>query len=245
MPRGGPSAAALPADRAGQASGQRNLRRPQHPLGRGAGAGGHAPRGPPAGEHLVQGRVDQRSAVCGPASRMAHQPLGRRIGLPQPPPMRQEKPMTVDTAVTYTPTPNPEHESPQQRRSDDETGVAVFVPAFKPPQSELRRPSRSGRLQMDSRDDRSGESDRSVRSPVPDAPLTIDTSPTALRSARRQGSKRIAPTVPGQAVAGGSLVWRRRRLRVPLSAVAVVAADPGLRPRFFSVLPTPANFRSR
>jgi hypothetical protein len=46
----------------------------------------------------------------------------------------------------------------------------------------------------------------------------------------------------GQAVTGGSLVWRRRRLRGVLPAAVV---DPGLRPRFFSVLPTPANFRSR
>ena len=46
----------------------------------------------------------------------------------------------------------------------------------------------------------------------------------------------------GQAVTGGSLGWRGRRLRGTLSAVVV---DPGLRPRFFSVFPTPANFRSR
>ena len=46
----------------------------------------------------------------------------------------------------------------------------------------------------------------------------------------------------GQAVTGGSLGWRRRRWRGVLSAAVV---DPGLRPRFFSVLPTPANFRSR
>jgi RimJ/RimL family protein N-acetyltransferase len=31
----------------------------QHAIGRRAGAGGHAPRGSPAAEHLVQGRVDQ------------------------------------------------------------------------------------------------------------------------------------------------------------------------------------------
>jgi hypothetical protein len=47
---------------------------------------------------------------------------------------------------------------------------------------------------------------------------------------------------PGQAVTGGSLVSRRRRLR---GAPAAPVVDPGLRPRFFSVLPTPANFRSR
>ena len=46
----------------------------------------------------------------------------------------------------------------------------------------------------------------------------------------------------GQAVAGGLLFWRGRRLRGALAAAVV---DPGLRPRFFSVLPTPANFRSR
>jgi len=46
----------------------------------------------------------------------------------------------------------------------------------------------------------------------------------------------------GQAVAGGLPFWRGRRLR-GAAAAAVVA--PGLRPRFFSVLPTPANFRSR
>ena len=45
----------------------------------------------------------------------------------------------------------------------------------------------------------------------------------------------------GQAVTGGLGFWRGRRLRGVLSAVV----DPGLRPRFFSVLPTPANFRSR
>ena len=56
-----------------------------------------------------------------------------------------------------------------------------------------------------------------------------------------QGSKAIALRRLGQAVTGGSLVWRRRRLRGVPSAVV----DPGLRPRFFSVLPTPANFRSR
>jgi NAD(P)-dependent dehydrogenase (short-subunit alcohol dehydrogenase family) len=45
----------------------------------------------------------------------------------------------------------------------------------------------------------------------------------------------------GQAVTGGLLFWRGRRLRGALVAVV----DPGLRPRFFSVLPTPANFKSR
>jgi len=47
---------------------------------------------------------------------------------------------------------------------------------------------------------------------------------------------------PRQAVAGGLLFWRGRRLRGALDATAV---DPGLRPRFFSVLPTLCNFRSR
>jgi hypothetical protein len=46
----------------------------------------------------------------------------------------------------------------------------------------------------------------------------------------------------GQAVTGGLLFRRGRRLREVLSAVVV---DPGLRPRFFSVFPTPANFSSR
>jgi hypothetical protein len=46
----------------------------------------------------------------------------------------------------------------------------------------------------------------------------------------------------GQAVTAGLVFWRGRRLR-GAAAAAVVA--PGLRPRFFSVLPTPANFRSR
>jgi hypothetical protein len=46
----------------------------------------------------------------------------------------------------------------------------------------------------------------------------------------------------GQAVTAGLLFLRGRRLRGLLSAPVV---DPGLRPRFFSVLPTPANFRSR
>jgi hypothetical protein len=46
----------------------------------------------------------------------------------------------------------------------------------------------------------------------------------------------------GQAVTGGLLFWRGRRLREVLSAPVV---DAGLRPRFFSVFPTPANFRSR
>jgi hypothetical protein len=46
----------------------------------------------------------------------------------------------------------------------------------------------------------------------------------------------------GQAVAGGLLFWRGPRLR---EAPAAPVVAPGLRPRFFSVLPTPANFRSR
>ena len=45
-----------------------------------------------------------------------------------------------------------------------------------------------------------------------------------------------------QAMAGRLLFWRGRR--VPGAAAAPVV-DPGLRPRFFSVLPTPANFRAR
>ena len=58
----------------------------------------------------------------------------------------------------------------------------------------------------------------------------------------RQGSSAIAGGFPGQAVAGVWRFWRGRRLRGALAAVVV---DAGLRPRFFSVLPTPANFRSR
>jgi len=46
----------------------------------------------------------------------------------------------------------------------------------------------------------------------------------------------------GQAVAGGLLFLRGRRLRGAPAATVVAA---GLRPRFFSVLPTPASFRSR
>jgi hypothetical protein len=52
----------------------------------------------------------------------------------------------------------------------------------------------------------------------------------------------VARRFPGQAVADGLLVWRGRRVR---GAPAAAVVDPGLRPRFFSVLPTPANFRSR
>jgi hypothetical protein len=46
----------------------------------------------------------------------------------------------------------------------------------------------------------------------------------------------------GQAVTAGLRFWRGRRLRGVLSAARVAR---GLRPRFFSVLPAPANFRSR
>jgi hypothetical protein len=46
----------------------------------------------------------------------------------------------------------------------------------------------------------------------------------------------------GQAVTDGLLLWRGRGLREAPFALVV---DPGLRPRFFSVFPTPANFRSR
>jgi hypothetical protein len=66
--------------------------------------------------------------------------------------------------------------------------------------------------------------------------------PTASRSPAGRAPRRSLGRCLGQAVTGGSLVWRRRRLRGVLSVVVV---DPGLRPRFFSVLPTPANFRSR
>ena len=46
----------------------------------------------------------------------------------------------------------------------------------------------------------------------------------------------------GQAVAGGLRFWRGPRFGGVLFAAVV---DPGLRPRFFSVLPTPANCKSR
>jgi hypothetical protein len=70
--------------------------------------------------------------------------------------------------------------------------------------------------------------------------------PTASRSPAGKAPRRSLGRCLGQAVTGGSLVWRRRRLRGVLSVVVVVVVvDPGLRPRFFSVLPTPANFRSR
>ena len=52
----------------------------------------------------------------------------------------------------------------------------------------------------------------------------------------------IAQALLGQALTGGLLFWRGRRLRGAPSAPMV---EPGLRPRFFSVFPTPANFRSR
>ncbi len=61
-----------------------------------------------------------------------------------------------------------------------------------------------------------------------------------LQSGR--GSQAIPGWCPGQAVAAGVLVWRGRRVR---GAPAAAVVDPGLRPRFFSVLPTPANFSSR
>src|SRR6266545_4911105 len=57
-----------------------------------------------------------------------------------------------------------------------------------------------------------------------------------------RGCWAIARRFPGQAVADGLLVWRGRRVR---GAPAAAVVDPGLRPRLFSVLPTPANFRSR
>ena len=38
------------------------------------------------------------------------------------------------------------------------------------------------------------------------------------------------------------LIWRERRLR---GAAAAAVVDPGLRPRFFSVLPAPCNFKAR
>jgi hypothetical protein len=96
--RGGPPAAPLPAPRARQAPGQGILRRSQHALGRRAGAGGHAPRGPPAGEHLVQGRVDQRPALCRPATRMAHRLLSVGSASPKRPRSMRRR--------TFTPTPS-------------------------------------------------------------------------------------------------------------------------------------------
>jgi len=89
------------------------------------------------------------------------------------------------------------------------------------------------------RDDRSRQSHL-----LPGKVLDIDQRqrPTASRSPAGKAPRRSLGRCLGQAVTGGSLVWRRRRLRGVLSVVVV---DPGLRPRFFSILPTPANFRSR
>jgi hypothetical protein len=65
---------------------------------------------------------------------------------------------------------------------------------------------------------------------------------TALRSVWLSGRLGDRPAGSGQAVAGRLLFWRRRRLGRVLAALVV---DPGLRPRFFRVLPTFCNFRAR
>ena len=71
---------------------------------------------------------------------------------------------------------------------------------------------------------------------------TIDTTRQPRPPAGCQGfPRRSLRRFLGQAVMGGLLFWRGRRLR----GVLVAVVDPGLSPRFFSVLPTPANFRSR
>ena len=59
--------------------------------------------------------------------------------------------------------------------------------------------------------------------------------PSGLPSDHQAGSL-------GQALAGSLLFWRERRVRWAPAAPVVA---PGLRPRFLSVLPKPANFRSR
>jgi hypothetical protein len=65
---------------------------------------------------------------------------------------------------------------------------------------------------------------------------------TALRSVWLSGLLGECRGVRGQAVAGRFLFWRGRRLP---GAPAAPVVDPGLRPRFFSVLPTLCSFRAR
>jgi hypothetical protein len=90
-------------------------------------------------------------------------------------------------------------------------------------------------------------SNRATTSEVSGGVDTIDRTTAQCRSDRLRSGPRQAPRRSlrrnvGQAVTAGLRFWRGRRLRGALSAAVV---DPGLRPRFFSVLPTPANFRSR
>ena len=128
--------------------------------------------------------------------------------------------------------------SPKQQRFDDETRVAVFPACLRTTSIGRRPPSCSG-------DDQTG---RSHNARATSSGEILDIA-SRLATPRRQLRVGLAVKAPrrslrrclGQAVTGGSLVWRRRRLRGALFAVV----DPGLRPRFFSVLPTPANFKSR
>ena len=48
-----------------------------------------------------------------------------------------------------------------------------------------------------------------------------------------------------QAVAGRLVFWRRRRVGGVLAALVALVVDPGLRPRFFRVLPMCCSFRAR
>ena len=112
-----------------------------------------------------------------------------------------------------------------------------------PPPNHIRRHvGVGGGVEMARRDGRS----------MPERPASVGSSTWLHNQRDRAVSFAVGPAVKaptrslrrclGQAVTGGSLVWRRRRLRGVLPAAVV---DPGLRPRFFSVLPTPAKFRSR
>jgi hypothetical protein len=61
---------------------------------------------------------------------------------------------------------------------------------------------------------------------------------------RVSGPRRLL-AVPGQALAGRLVFWRRRRVGGVLVALVALVVDPGLRPRFFSVLPMCCSFRAR
>jgi hypothetical protein len=96
----------------------------------------------------------------------------------------------------------------------------------------------------------SGGLDDEIRISVFRAAYEPDQSGRRLSEPGRQLPCRLVVRHPGgrfggclgQTVTGGLLFLRGRRLLGVLSAPVV---DPGLRPRFFSVLPTPAKFRSR